>query len=178
MVRRFCAGSVRPELAQGLTVTAQKRQAQPGTLCCAYVRSPVAQGVGKSHTWLNPNRHRKRKYIFSINEKCACWRGKSASNRRDFPAKVWTMAFSKCQQARKNRKTAPGGQHFGSPTGAFQNDRVSKTLPAFTERVKYTWEEPYTNRFCHCHQLKMTIIPGEERNRKGVHFSKKFNTSG
>ena len=51
----------------------------------------------------------------------ACWRGKSASDGHDFPAKVWPMAFSKCRRARKTHKTAPGGQHFGSPTGALQN---------------------------------------------------------
>ena len=37
-----------------------------------------------------------------------------ASDGRDFPAKVWPMAFWKCRRARKSHKTAPDGQHFGT----------------------------------------------------------------
>ena len=68
---------------------------------------------------------------------CPChgrWICKMASAGRDFPAKVWPLAFSKCRRARKFRESAPGGQHFVSPPAALQNDRVGKALPVFTER--------------------------------------------
>ena len=45
-VRRFPYRDTGPELAQGLYAPTRKSQAQPGTLCDAYVRSPVAQGQG------------------------------------------------------------------------------------------------------------------------------------
>ena len=59
-----------------------------------------------------------------------------ASTGRDFPAKVWPMAFSKCRRARKSRKTAPGVQHFKAPPGALLIDLVNNTLQMFAEKVK------------------------------------------
>ena len=55
----------------------------------------------------------------------ARWICEMASTGRDFPAKVWPMAFSKCRRARKSRKTAPGGQHFKAPPGALLIDLVN-----------------------------------------------------
>ena len=68
---------------------------------------------------------------------CPCrgrWICKMASDGRDFPAKVWPLALSKCRRARKPRKSAPGGAPKCCPPGALQNDRVGKILPVFTER--------------------------------------------
>ena len=45
-VRRFPFLDTGPELAQGQYAPTRKSQAQPGTLCDAYVRLPVAQGQG------------------------------------------------------------------------------------------------------------------------------------
>ena len=45
-VRSFPFLDTGPELAQGQYAPTRKSQAQPGTLCDAYVRSPVAQGQG------------------------------------------------------------------------------------------------------------------------------------
>ena len=45
-VRRFPFLYTGPELAQGQYAPTRKSQAQPGTLCDAYVRLPVAQGQG------------------------------------------------------------------------------------------------------------------------------------
>ena len=58
------------------------------------------------------------------------------SNGRDFPAKVWPMAFSNCRRARKSRKSAPDGQHFKAPTAALLIDLVNNTLQMFAEKVK------------------------------------------
>ena len=80
---------------------------------------------------------------------CARWTCKMASNGRDFPTKVWPMAFSKCRRARKNRKSAPGGTQKCCPLGARQISHVNKTLPAFTEREKCTLKWLYANYFCY-----------------------------
>ncbi len=66
------------------------------------------------------------------------------------------------RRARKPRKTAPGGQHFGPPQAALQIYHVNKTLQVFEERVKYTSEWLWTTAFVIVTNLKCRLYPNAD----------------
>ena len=81
-------------------------------------------------------------FLFVYGWNRARWKGQSGSTGRDFPLKVWPMAFSKCRRARKPRKTVAGGQHYGAPpatvctsfaASSYRHPNENALMPSKTE---------------------------------------------